>query len=204
MAVFVSSLGAHNEKYHGLILVHADVEQSLDDVPGLNVVHLRTPTFFENLFYFLPAMREREALCSPIDPGAPIEAAATRDIAAVALRLLLACEFRGKGAVEVHGPPGLTMGKIAQLIGKQLGRSFPAERVSRDADIEALVAVGASRDFATLMNDTWDVFHRYGLLRAVEPSASSLAPTRIEDFIRDQLAPAITAHGGTAGLARSR
>lgn len=202
-AVFISCHGTHDERYRGLIMVHTDVETSLSDVPGLNVLNLRAPSYFENLFYFLPAMRARGVLSSPIAPDAPFETAGTSDIAAVALRSLLELEFRGKVAREVHAQRIVTMREVAQLIGKQLGLPFPVEQVAREADIEALVAAGASRDFATLLNDTWEIFGRHGLLRATAPSASTVVPTAVEDFIRDELAAAIvgsdpTAQNGTA------
>jgi NAD(P)H dehydrogenase (quinone) len=190
-AIFISTIGAHDEKHRGLILVHGDVEQSLDAVPDLNVLHLRAPAFFENLFYFLRPMRERGVLATPILPDAPLEMASTTDVAATALRLLQALDFHGRRAIELHGPQGLTMRRIAQTIARELGRPFPVEHVARDEDIETLVAMGLGRDFATLLNDTWDVFSRYGLLRGTEPSPSSTAPTSIEDFIRQALVPAI-------------
>jgi uncharacterized protein YbjT (DUF2867 family) len=190
-AIFISTIGAHHEKYRGLILVHGDVEQSLDAVPDLNVIHLRAPAFFENLFYFLGPMRERGVLATPILPDAPLGMAPTTDVAATALQLLQALNFQGKRSIELHGPQGLTMRRISETIARELGRPFPVEHVTRDADIETLVAMGLGRDFATLLNDTWDVFSRYGLLRATEPSASSTAPTSIEDFVREALVPAI-------------
>jgi hypothetical protein len=83
------------------------------------------------------------------------------------------------------------MRRIAQMIATDLGRSFPVEHAARDGDIEALVAMGVGHDFATLLNDTWDVFSRYGLLRMTEPSPASTAPTSMEEFIREAVLPAI-------------
>jgi uncharacterized protein YbjT (DUF2867 family) len=197
-AVFISSLGAHDEKYRGLVIVHRDVEQSLNEVADLNIVHLRAPTFFENMFYFLPAILARGTLASPIAPDAPMQSAAVRDVAAVALQLLETLEFRGRGARELHGPERFTMRTLADLIEGQLGRPFKVEQIPRDANIEALMAAGASRDFATLMSDTWDTFNRYGLLRATEPTAATMTPTRVEDFIENQLVPAIVGNSRTA------
>jgi uncharacterized protein YbjT (DUF2867 family) len=192
-AVFISSLGAHDERNRGLILIHSDVEHILNEVEELNVVHLRAPAFFENLFYFLSPMRERSVLCSPIAPEAQIDTASTRDVADVALRLLTQLDFRGKSAIELHGPPGLSMGKIANIIGEVLGRGFPAERIGRDADVEGMVAAGMGRDFANLMNDAWEALSKVPL-REKEPTATSRMQSAIENFIREQLAPAIVAH----------
>jgi uncharacterized protein YbjT (DUF2867 family) len=189
-AVFISSLGVQDERNRGLILIHADVEHLLNEVDGLNVVHLRAPFFFENLFYFLQPMREQGVLRSPIAPQTQFEAVWTCDVADVALRLLMRLEFQGKSAMEVLGQPGLSLGKIADLIGKELGRPFPAEKADRDADIEGMVAAGFGRDFATLMNDTWDAFNR-GQYRAAEPAMTRRQSSHIEDFIRKELAPAL-------------
>jgi uncharacterized protein YbjT (DUF2867 family) len=104
--VFISTIGAHGEGYRGLILVHGDVEQALNAVTPLRVVHLRAPAFFENLFYFLPSMRGRGVLATPIRPDAPLEMAPTADIALVALQLLQSLEFQGKSSHEIHGPQG--------------------------------------------------------------------------------------------------
>src|SRR5262245_6975206 len=190
-AVFISAIGAHDEQYRGLLLVHGDVEQSLDAVPNLNLIHLRAPAFFENLFYFLRPMRELAVLATPILPDAPLEMAPTTDLAATALQLLLALNFQGKRSIELHGAQGLTIRRIAQTIARELGRPFPVEHVARYADIETLVTMGLGRDFAILLNDTWDVFSRYGVLHATEPSPSSTAPTSMEDFVRQALVPAI-------------
>jgi uncharacterized protein YbjT (DUF2867 family) len=192
-AVFISSQGAHDERYRGLIMVHADVERALDAVPGLNVVHLRSAFFFENLFYFVPASRARGALSSPLAPDTRIDMVGTQDVATKALQLLVESDFRGKTVLEFHGPEVLTMREIAQKTGQQLGRSFGVTQEPYEANVEAVIASGCNRDFATLMNDTWKVFNNHGLLRPDEASAVKKGMTLIETFIRDEYAPAFQA-----------
>jgi uncharacterized protein YbjT (DUF2867 family) len=198
IAVFVSSIGAHDDRYRGFVLVHHDVEKSLDAVPELNVVHLRSPFFFENLFYWLPRIQTRGTFAAPIDPDAGLDMVLAGDVAAVASRLLLDLDFRGKSALELRGPEVLTMRQIADRVSQQLGMPLPIERTTREADIEDLVAHGVSYDFAHLMNDTGDTFSRYGLLRAELPQAAVTGTTPIDDFIREQFAPALTARAGVA------
>jgi uncharacterized protein YbjT (DUF2867 family) len=197
-AVFVSSVGAHDDRYRGFVLVHRDVEQALDAVPDLNVVHLRAPFFFENLFYWLPRIRARRTFAVPIDPDAGLDMVAAGDVAAAAVRLLLDLDFRGKRALELRGPDVITMRQIADRVRRQLGTSLPVERMTREADVEDLVKRGVSYDFAHLMNDTGDTFSRYGRLRAELPQAAITGTTSIDDFIRDQFAPALTARAGAA------
>lgn len=192
-AIFLSTIGTHDERNRGLILIHTDVERALNTVEGLHVVHLRAPSFFENLFYFLRPMQERGVLSTPIAPDTPLETVSTKDIAAVALRLLLALNFQGKTALELHGEPDLTMRTIAAQISQQLGRPFPIEHADRNADIEAIAAAGMGWDFAALLNDTWDLFSQKGLLRATDPTPETRMPTPITEFIRTELVPVLKA-----------
>ena len=196
-AVFVSTTGAHEERHRGLIQVHTDVEHALDDVEGLDVLHLRAPNYFENLFYFLPAMRLRGVLSTPLGPDTPFDTVWTGDVAAVALRRLHALDIESRETMEMHGPEGLTMRRIAGIIGEAIGRPFPVEQVAHETDIEAMVGMGLGRDFSTLLNDTWGIFNRHGLLRTAEPTAATRAPTPIEAFIREALVPAIQASTST-------
>jgi hypothetical protein len=99
--------------------------------------------------------------------------------------------FRHSTVIELHGPQVLTMRRIAELIGQQLGRPFPVEQVKRDEDVAALVAMGASRNVAELLNDTWDTFNRHGLLTEQPATPETTLPTRVEDFIREELLPAL-------------
>jgi uncharacterized protein YbjT (DUF2867 family) len=189
-ALFISSQGA--DVYGGLVGVHGGVERQLDAVEGLNVLHLRAPYFFENLFYFLPRSMPRGVVASPIAPDAPLDMAATRDFAAAAVKLLLELSFRQSSVVELHGPRVLTMRKIAELLGAELGRPVPVEQTSREDDVAELVSMGTSRDVAELLNDTWKIKNRHGLLSEQQPTPANTMPTPIEAFMREQLLPALS------------
>jgi uncharacterized protein YbjT (DUF2867 family) len=202
-AVFISCIGAHDEKYRGLVLVHKDVEKALDEVPNLDLLHVRAAPYFENLFYWLPVIRARDALATPINPDAKLDMVQTNDVAAVALQRLLKLDFRGRNAIEVHGREVLTMRQVAEKIGKHLGRAFRAEQTPREAVIEGLIAHGMSVDFAHMMNDAWDTFSRYGLLRAPGMPVTTRGTTAIDDFLREQFLPALAQESETAkGLER--
>jgi uncharacterized protein YbjT (DUF2867 family) len=190
-ALFISTIGTHDDRYRGFIMTHGDVEHILDGAKGVNMLHLRAPAFFENLFYYLPGTLARGALATPIDPDAAFDMASTADIATVALGHLLALDFAGSSALEIHGREVLTMRRIAELISQELGRPFGVEHIDRDTDIEEMVAAGMHRDFSTLMNDTWTTFSRFGMLRAPEPQRWESAVTPMEHFLRDSFVPAL-------------
>ncbi|MEV4889221.1 hypothetical protein AB0K48_07525 [Nonomuraea sp. NPDC055795] len=171
----------------GLIAGHAAIESILNQVDGLNVVHVRPPSFFEILYYFLGPMRERAVLSSPLGTDAALQLVGARDVAAVAVRLLQNLHFRGVNAAPVHPRRPITMREIATLVSGRLDTPMGVEQVSAEADIADLMAAGTGRSFATLLNQTWALGEApwEGL-----PSAEQ-ATHRVEDFIRDELVPAI-------------
>lgn len=185
-AVFVSSLGAHDQRHRGMVLIHGDVEDILNQVEGLNLVHLRAPVFIENLLYFLEPMQELNRLTWPIATDAPVDMGTTRDIAEAAVGFLTRRDWSGKKVVELLGRR-VSLGRIAEVISRELGRPFPASPLGRDEDIEGMVAAGLSRDFATLMNDAWDSLSRGSLREGVGETVT--LPGEITDFIRDEVIP---------------
>jgi uncharacterized protein YbjT (DUF2867 family) len=189
-AVFISSLGADDDRNRGVVLIHADVERALNAVPELNVVHLRAPLFFEDLYFYLFPMRQFGVLTWPISTQTCVDMGSTRDVADIAVDYLRKLEFHGRQVADLHGEAGVNLEKIAELISKAVGRTIPAKPASREADIEGMVAAGMGRDFSNLLNDGWDTLSR-GLARREKPDVSINLHRKIEDFIRDELTPAI-------------
>jgi uncharacterized protein YbjT (DUF2867 family) len=198
-ALFLSAMGAHDPSLGGLIGVHREVERMLDEVATLRAVHLRAASFIENLFYFLPLMHARGVLASPIAPDAPIDWSTTRDVAAAALKGLGHAPYRSGHAVEVRREQPTSLRELARAIEDRLGRRFPSERTPREQDVAAMVAGGASLDFATRMNDTWEIFSGRGVRGAPEVTVLSTRP--LDDFIAKELVPAIQRGPGGGALA---
>jgi uncharacterized protein YbjT (DUF2867 family) len=193
-AIFISSLGAHDDRHRGLVVIHGDVEQALNAVPGLDLINLRAPMFFEDLFYYLHPMRALGMLAWPIAPDSPIDMGSSRDVADIAVARLEALDFAGKQAIELHGQPGLTTRRIADAIAAAIGRPMPVRPASREDDIAGMIAAGMGRDFAILMNQAWDTFS-HGLIREEGLAGSVVLPQPIDEFIVHALAPAILASG---------
>jgi len=193
-ALFLSSTGAHHERHRGLVLVHRDVELMLGQVPSLSLTSLRAPFFLENIFYFISEMKARNAAAMPLDPDVAFDAASTAEIAGVALQLLL--EPRAGSVVhEIRRKEPITLRAIAAVLERELARSFPCQRTTRSANVAAMVAAGASYDFAHLMNDAWDTFSHYGLLRDESAEASHVS-TPVDAFLRAAVIPAIAQKPG--------
>lgn len=192
-AVFVSTLGVHDDRNRGVILIHADVERVLNTVPSLNLVHLRAPSFYENIFYFLEPLKAAGVLTWPIASHAPLDMASTSDVADRAVRRLLALDFERSSAEELHGPALVTLAQIANMVARATGRPITAQPASRVTDVEGMVHAGLGRDFAHLMNDAWDSFSRHLVRGVVDPTPASMLPTRVGEFIETAVAPLLVA-----------
>ncbi|NRQ31865.1 NmrA family NAD(P)-binding protein [Nonomuraea sp. NN258] len=190
-AAFISTQGATDDRVDGLIAGHAAIESVLNQVAGLHLVHVQPPSFFEILYYFLGPMRERGVLSSPLGVDAVLRLVGARDVAAVAAGLLADPHFRGVGNVPVPPAELMTMRQIAELISEHLGRPMGVEQISAEADVADLVAAGTGRSFATLLNRTWALATAMGDTVQDEVTAVTRPAYRIEDFIRDELVPAI-------------
>ncbi|MFB4317794.1 NAD(P)H-binding protein [Actinomadura sp. 21ATH] len=190
-AAFISTKGADDGRVGGLIAGHAAIESIFNQVDGLNVVHVQPPSFFEILYYFLGPLRERAVLSSPLGTDAILQLVSARDVAAVAVRLLGDLHFRGVSAAPVHPIRPMTMREIATLLGEHLDRPVGVEQTSAEADIADLMAAGTGRSFATLLNQTWAMATALGEAPQEESPPAAQAAYRIEDFIRDELVPAL-------------
>ncbi|MCU1283091.1 MAG: NAD-dependent epimerase/dehydratase family protein [bacterium] len=191
-ALFVSAMGAHDPSLDGLIGVHRAVEKQLDAVKGLNVFHLRSAGFFDNLLYFLHAMRAAGAFATPFQVASPTYWVSTDDVADLAVRTLLDLPFRGTRAVDARSASPLTAADLARVVEATLGRPFPAVNVPREVNVPALLAAGLSADMADRMQTTWEIFNAR-TVQNVDGSPTITLTTPIDGYLRDTFVPALTA-----------
>lgn len=190
-ALFVSAMGAHDPSLDGLIGIHRAVEKQLDAVKGLNVFHLRSAGFFDNLLYFLRAMRASGAFATPFLVNSPIDWASTDELADLAVQTLLELPFRETCAVDARGASPLTTTELARIVEATLGRPFPAVHVPREVNVPALVAAGLSADMAERMQATWEIFSAR-TVQNLDGSPTITLTTPIDAYLRDTIVPALT------------
>lgn len=186
--VNLSSMGAERRAGTGPIEgLHAQ-EQRLDALPGLDLLHLRPGSFMDNLLASAPVVAAAGVLPGMEAPDAPIPMVATRDVAAVAARELLAPRHRG--VLLLHADRHATMREAAATLGDAIGRPDLAYVRSSEADgTAALRAHGFTADAADriaalarwLSDDALDS-------AGVAPVA--LQPTTLAAFAREVFAPA--------------
>ena len=198
--VNLSSVGAHLESGTGPILGLHDQEERLNQLQGVNVLHLRPTYFMENLLSSIPGIESRGILETPLRGDVRFPAIATRDIAEVATERLLRLDFRGKVVRTLLGERDVTMNEITKAIGYAIHRpDLPYAQVPYEVARQSMIETGCSADVAHAMLEMLRGMNE-GLLIAGTPRApESTTATSIEEFAKEfAVAYAAAAHRARA------
>ncbi len=182
-AVSLSGVGADLASGNGPIAGLHFLEQRLNAVEGLHVVHLRATSFMENILGSVGLIKGRAVNGSPLIGDLPISMIATRDIARVAAEILGGATFTGKTARELLGPREYSMNEVTRILGRAIGEpdiayvQFPYDEARK-----AMVGAGISQSVADAFNEMYRGFND-GTIRPREArSAQNTTPTTLEEF----------------------
>lgn len=190
--VTLSSLGADKSAGTGPVVGLHNLEEKLNSIEGLNVLHLRAGYFMENTLTQVGAIRMMGSAAGPIRPDLKLAMIATRDIGEAAADALLRLEFRGKQTRELQGQRDLDYTEAAAIIGKAIGNPGLGYIQAPDDQIRAAMVqkMGMSDNLAGLILEMADALNR-GHMRALEPrSSSNTTPTSFETFVDEVFIPA--------------
>jgi uncharacterized protein YbjT (DUF2867 family) len=107
--VTLSSVGAHLTEGAGVVQGLHDMEQKFNRVAGLNVLHLRPSYFMENLFGQIGMIKGMGIVGSAANGDLSFAMVATRDIADVAAKRLIALDFSGSSVQYLLGSRDVTL-----------------------------------------------------------------------------------------------
>jgi uncharacterized protein YbjT (DUF2867 family) len=130
---------------------HTDVEDAerLKRLTDVNVLLLRPVSFFENLLEQIDLVRQQAVLTDSVAADVAVPMVATRDVAEVAARALIARDWSGVVVRELLGPRDLTHRQATRLLGAAIGvRNAEYVQLSESEMIAALVEAGLSESFA--------------------------------------------------------
>jgi uncharacterized protein YbjT (DUF2867 family) len=96
---------------------------------GVSYRALTMPSFMDNLLRQVEAIKRQGMFFSPISGDRKLPSCATRDIAAVAAKLLLDPSWSGQGSVPVLGPEDLSFNDMAQIMSQVLGRPVRFQQI---------------------------------------------------------------------------
>ncbi len=181
--VNMSSLGADLSEGVGPVNGLHDQEQRLNQLRGINVLHLRPAYFMENLFLNIDLIKSQGVNGSPIEPDVAFPMIATRDIGEYAAKRLLQLDFRGAGVQELLGERDLTMPEATAAVGKAIGKpDLPYVRFPYQAAHEAMINMGLPRGIADMFVELYSALNEGRALGPMKRTAENTTPTSIEAF----------------------
>lgn len=198
-AVTLSSIGADKPDKTGPVEGVHYLEQQLNCIDALNVLHLRAGYFMENTLAQIGIIQKMGMAVGPLRPDLKLPMVATRDIGEAAADVLLSLDFRQKQTRELLGQRDISMNEVAQSIGSAIGK--PGLRYIQAPDEQvrpALVQLGMSSNVAGLILEMSAALNS-GHMRALEQrSAKNTTPTSYETFVREEFLPQ---YGGKSAAA---
>jgi uncharacterized protein YbjT (DUF2867 family) len=199
-AVVLSSIGAHQTGGLGPISELHRHEARLAQLPRLNQLVLRPAFFMENHLQGVGLIKGLGIYGSPMVADAAFPQIATRDIAAVAARRLLARDFSGRTVVELLGSRDYTMNEATRILGAAIGKPTLGYMQFPSADARAaMLGMGISASVADGYLEMYQGFND-GLAAPTQARTLQTAtPTTLEQFAAAVFAPAFaggkSAHG---------
>lgn len=135
--VGVSALGRGTAVAGNAGLVTASL--AMDDLiasTGVSYRALTMPSFMDNIARQIQVIKNQGMFFSPISGDRKLPACATRDVAAVAGRLLLDRSWSGQGHVAVLGPEDLSFNDMAQIMSEVLGKPVRFQQILRGLQVQ--------------------------------------------------------------------
>jgi uncharacterized protein YbjT (DUF2867 family) len=189
-AVSLSSVGADKSEKTGPVMGLHYLEQQLNQIDGLNLLHLRAGYFMENTLQLLGAIQAIGKAAGPLRPDLKLPMIATRDIGAAAAEALLGLKFTGRNTRELLGQRDISMAEATSIIGRAINKpdleysQLPDEQVRA-----AMTQMGLSDNIADLILEMAAALNR-GHMQALEPrSAQNTTPTSYETFVAEEFVP---------------
>jgi uncharacterized protein YbjT (DUF2867 family) len=198
-AMTLSSIGAkHAEKVGPIVGLH-NLEEKLNRVAGLNVLHLRAAWFMENLLMSIAPMKSMGILPGGLSGDNPMPMIAARDIGVYAGERLHSRNFTGSSTQELLGQRDVTMKEAASILGNAIGKpKLTYTHVPALMLEPALVQMGIPKKTAALLIELWKAGND-GLVKPEEPrSEKNTTPTTLESWAEEVFAPAYLGKTATA------
>jgi uncharacterized protein YbjT (DUF2867 family) len=166
---------------------------AMDDMIASTGVNFRTvtcPSFMDNILRQAEPIKIQGMFFSPISGDRKLPTCATRDIAAVAARLLLDRSWSGQGHVAVLGPEDLSCNDMAQIMSGALGRPVRFQQIPFQAYRSRFVEFGMSEAMAQGMTDMAAAKNE-GLDNAEPWTPENTTPTSFRQWCAEVLKPVV-------------
>ncbi len=189
--VSLSSIGADKSSGTGLVVGLYRLEQALNSLAGLNVLHLRAGYFMENTLAQTGIIYTMSSTAGPLRADLRLPMIACRDIGVAAAEDLLRLDFTGYQTRELLGQRDISYGEATSVIGQAIGQpGLKYTQLPNDQLRPALAKLGMSPNFIDLLLEMSAALNS-GHMQALEPrTPQNSTPTSFESFVTEKFVPA--------------
>ncbi len=169
------------------------VSMHMDDLlmgTGADFRGLAMPSFMDNAIRYVASIKERGMFFGPIDPDRRLPLTATRDIGAVASRILSDGGWSGQQEIALLGPEDLSFNDMAAIISDVLGREVHYQQISFEQLKEQFLRRGASESIAQGFVGMYRAKNE-GVDNVAEVEVSDRMPTTFRQWCEEFLKPAV-------------
>lgn len=178
--VNLSSIGAHLSEGCGPVSGLYHFEQRLNNIPGLNVKHLRPAFFYYNFLGQIPLVKQAGIFGANYGEG-KVPLVHPRDIAAAATEELLTLDFKGN-SVRYIVSDERKGSEIAAVLGKAIGRDVPWVDFSDEDQKNGLLQAGLSETHTKGYVEMGNALRSGKMREDMAKVKPAFAPTKLEDF----------------------
>jgi uncharacterized protein YbjT (DUF2867 family) len=157
---------------------------------GVSYRALALPSFMDNMLRQVEPIRSQGMFFLPISGDRKVPTCATRDIAAVAAKLLLDPSWSGTESVPVLGPEDLSCNDMAHIMSEVLDKAIRFQQIPLEAFQARLIGSGVSASMAQGMVDMM-VAKNEGLDNAEPRTVEATTPTSFRVWCEEVLKPAV-------------
>ena len=189
-AVSLSSIGADKREKTGPVVGLHYLERRLNEIVGLNVLHLRAGYFMENTLAQIGVIKTMGITAGTLLPGLKLPMIATRDIGMAAAEALLKLDFSDRQTRELLGQRDIDMTEASAIIGKAIDKpDLQYVPISEEQFQTALIQLGLSQNVASLIVEMTAALNSGHMAPLEIRSAQNTTPTPFETFVGEEFLP---------------
>lgn len=182
--VHLSSIGAHMEKGSGLILVHHEAEQILNELTDAGITFMRPVGFYYNLLSFVPMIKGMGAISSNYGGDDVIPWVSPKDIAA-AIAEEIVTPLTGRN-VRYVASEELTCNEVAGILGAAIDKPDLQWNVISDEHMKSgMEAAGMPGAIAGALVEMQASMHNGELYRDYYRNKPEMGTIKLADFAKE-------------------
>lgn len=184
--VNLSSVGAHMPTGCGPVSGLYQTEQSLNSLPGVNILHLRPSYFYQNLLANIGLIKQAGIIGGNFSiPDGKFPIVDPSDIAAVAADALLKLDFTGTSHRYIASDEVGT-DKIAAVLGKAIGKpDLQWVKFSDEHALAGMLQAGLSQTIAENYVEMGQAMDSGKMFEEYRKQAVKLGKVKLEDFAKE-------------------